>query len=86
MRTKDNKMIRIAGEMFSVATIQNATDKLVLIFFMMHWAVLKVGKNSLLNYVTKWKQRVLYDRLGHGKSDPLDTHWSKATLKRKPIF
>jgi hypothetical protein len=37
MRTKDNKMIRIAGEMFSVATIQNATDKLVLIFFMMHW-------------------------------------------------
>jgi hypothetical protein len=38
MRTKDNKMIRIAGRnVFCSSTIpQNATDKLVLIFFMMH--------------------------------------------------
>jgi hypothetical protein len=45
MRTKDNKMIRIAGRnVFCSSTIpQNATDKLVLIF-LHDKAVLKVGK------------------------------------------
>jgi hypothetical protein len=59
MRTKDNKMIRIAGRnVFCSHTIpQNATDKLVLIFLHDAWLFWLERKNSLLNYVTKWKQR-----------------------------
>jgi pimeloyl-ACP methyl ester carboxylesterase len=61
-------MIRIAGRnVFCSRTIpQNATDKLVLIFLHDALGCSESWKEFLLNYVTKWKQRVLYDRLGHG--------------------
>jgi hypothetical protein len=85
MRTKD-KMIRIAGRNVFCSTIpQNATDKLVLIFFMIRlfWKLEKFPTQLCDKMETAG---FLYDRLGHGKSDSLDTQWSKATLKRKPIF
>jgi hypothetical protein len=55
MRTKDNKMIRIAGRnVFCSRTIpQNATDKLVLI----HACAVQVGKN--LQLCDKMETRVL---------------------------
>jgi hypothetical protein len=87
MRTKDNKMIRIAGRnVFCSSTIpQNATDKLVLIFL------------DALGCSESWKEfpTQLCDKMetaGFCMIDwvmgirPSGYHWSKATLKRKPIF
>jgi hypothetical protein len=53
MRTKDNKMIRIAGRnVFCSHTIpQNATDKLVLIFLHDAWCS------------ESWKERIPYSTM-----------------------
>jgi hypothetical protein len=65
MRTKD-KMIRIAGRNVFCSTIpQNATDKLVLIFFMIRlfWKLEKFPTQLCDKMETAG---FLYDRLGHG--------------------
>jgi pimeloyl-ACP methyl ester carboxylesterase len=89
MRTKDNKMIRIAGRnVFCSSTIpQNATDKLVLIFLHDALGCSESWKEFPTQLCDKMETAgFLYDRLGHGKSDSLDIQWSKGYLEAEADF
>jgi pimeloyl-ACP methyl ester carboxylesterase len=89
MSTKDSKMIRIAeNNIFcSQITQHNSTNKPVLIFLHDALGCSESWKEFPTQLCDKMETAgFLYDRLGHGKSDPLDTQWSKGYLEAEVDF
>ncbi|CAM2786621.1 alpha/beta fold hydrolase [Flavobacterium frigoris] len=89
MGTKDSKMIRIVeNNIFcSQITPLNCTNQSVLIFLHDALGCSESWKEFPVQLCDKLETRgFLYDRLGHGKSDTLDSKWSKGYLEAEAYF